>query len=89
MPRTRKTYPLRKLVERANRITSNPNITPEARNAVFYLVQGILMDAGAYRGFQYCDWDEWGFEAWRMDGEPECKDHYLGDETRRYLYFRE
>lgn len=87
----RKTIPVEKVKEIANQFLANSSnneyMNSDVRAGVAVLLERILFETKNYAGFNYVKWSkEGGFEDWVKDGEPNNKDEYLGDPSRRVYY---
>lgn len=73
---SRKTLEVGKIIYRVNNYLANPNSTPDGREAMIAMLEGVLFDTGNYQGFKYLDLklDE--------DGNVET----LGCGSRRYYF---
>lgn len=87
MAKRRKTYPIKKLIAKANMALESSKLTPEQRYTLFYFVADILHETGNYRGFNYIDWYEGGIDQWKADGKPKDTEPYLGDQSKRFFYY--
>lgn len=78
----RKTIDVEELKVLINKRLADKSTTPEQRRELAALLTHTLHKTGNYKGFNYLDWMEGGFERWRRDGEPMDTAPYLGDLTR-------
>jgi hypothetical protein len=83
----RKTFDVEAFKKRCNNMIQHAP-TKEARISIAILCEGVLMDTGNYKGFDYLAWREWGCEQWENDGRPDFpeKQKYFGDETMIHFY---
>jgi hypothetical protein len=83
----RKTIDVDQIKKMVNdRIRISPPEAKWERIALHSLLTTILHDTGNYRGFNYIDWRDGGYDKWVQDGEPDDKARYLGDQTKTFFY---
>ena len=83
----RKTIPVDALVAAANRMLAAREPTAQERASVCSVLESVLMEADAYRGFRYLSSDELpeGVPGFRLDPEAEFG-RVIPDDTRRRYY---
>lgn len=81
----RKTVSLRQVIERINGLIETAESDRERRR-LMTMAEDFLHLTGQYRGFQYLDWENGGYDRWVADGKPEDNHPYIGNKTRVYYY---
>lgn len=66
--------------------SENPHVTAEMRKGAASVLETILHATDNYAGFNYLQWLNGGYDAWKAAGEPADNTPFLGDETRRVYY---
>lgn len=91
--KTTRNQTLQAVVDKANAYLKNSEPERKSeRKMIHEFVAMLLMDANAYRGFNYQYWNAQGCAEWRECGEPEGKDKDFfiygpsGDDSRTTLY---
>jgi len=85
MKRVRKTVRVEDLKDRINNEIRH-GVTVEARLTLATVLATILHETGNYKGFNYVEWIEGGHSQWLLDGRPEDKSPYIGDESLVVYY---
>ena len=73
------------IIDRANNLIKDAS-TPENRVAIAIVVSDLMHAAGIYKGFNYVDWVDGGWQRWCDDGKPADNTPYLGDQTKIRYY---
>jgi hypothetical protein len=82
-----KAVKIEKLKALANELLALEGVTPEFRNGVATLIGYILIEANAYKGFNYLGWVTKGHQEWLNAGsEPLEVKKFIGDESRKVFY---
>jgi hypothetical protein len=83
-----KTIKIDELKKIANHLLACDEVSDEFRNGVASLLEDALRTANAYKGYNFFDWLDTGFHAWKNAGEPDFpeKDKFLGNRTKRIYY---
>ena len=84
--RAKKTMDVAEIKKFANKQLANPEINDAEKRGIITMIERILHDTGNYQGFQYNYWNKTGWQLWRMAGEPENTDPYLGNQLDRVYY---
>lgn len=59
---------------------------PEARQNLINSFTSLLFNLNDYKGFNYVDWVNGGFQKWITAGKPEDNKPFIGDETLICFY---
>jgi rhodanese-related sulfurtransferase len=92
MARKRKTIEVKKLLDWANDMLANENLSSDEHSGVCHFIENVLHESGNYAGFNHVYWMNGGFKAWEAAGEPGFpeKNKYIvgpsGDEYARFYY---
>lgn len=86
MTRTRKTIHVQELKEHVNMMLEKSKCSDDVRHGIARVMQHVLFETNNYRGFNYVEWLDGGFKAWKADGEPEDNTKYLGNQSRIRYY---
>jgi hypothetical protein len=81
----RKTFDVAEFTAKMNNRISRET-SEDARRAFCYVLADVLHETGQYRGFQYLDWENGGYDRWVNDGRPTDNRPYLGPEHKRRYY---
>lgn len=82
----RKTFDVNEFRTYINGLLINEKISEPQKSILCSVLERILMDSNNYRGFNYVDWLDHGFNEWKKDGEPEVKTKYYGPEYKRHYH---
>lgn len=87
MKRVRQNANIDQIIDEANAMLANPEITQSQKTAICCLLDSILMSNKRYSGFQNIYWLEFGAHEWYEAGAkiPDIK-KFLGPEYDRRYY---
>ena len=88
MPRKRKNISIEEVKKIANTFLGSRGDNRAQRQGAAWLLECILMEAGAYKGYNFTEWlDEGGNQRWREAGSLEGEQmDFVSDDSRR-IYF--
>jgi len=83
----RKTFSIDVLKNKINARLADPNVSQETKQELCVMLSNILMEADAYKGFNFIKWlTPNGWKAWMEDGQPTNTALYTGPEWDRFFY---
>jgi len=86
--KVRKTIEVAKVLETANKLFANTEISQEEKSGVSALLEEILHATNQYKGFNDIYWRKTGYRLWVEAGKPDFpeKKKFMGPEWDRFYY---
>jgi hypothetical protein len=86
--KSRKTIEVSKVVDMANKMLANEDISQQEKSGIACLLEEVLHATNQYQGFNSLYWLTVGYKKWVEAGKPDFpeKHKFLGQEWDRHYY---